>query len=186
MPETGQTFGPCPSLNDLQEQLKASYRANGYEIPDNLPVLIEAYICNRIPEYCTGNESAMAGPVPIGKMLSVSYHNVLMYTKRLLGVDERVPQLQAEQRAAICVTCTENVPRADCSNCHQETLRNLVVRVAGSRGTPYDSQLNVCQVCLCELKGKVHLPLARLLKIAGDAEFSRLPAHCWMVKESAQ
>lgn len=191
MPETGQDFGPCPSLHDLQEQLRASYKANGYEIPDNITELIEAYICNRIPEYCTGNESAMSGPVTLEKMLSVSYHNVLVQTKRLLGIDERVPQSQAEARAYICThsgpngtACPENVSRQDCTGCHQASLRNLVNRISGSRGTPYDSQLNVCRVCLCELKSKVHLPLVRLLKIAGEAEFTRLPEHCWMVKES--
>lgn len=186
MPETGQAFGPSPSLDDLLAQLRASYRANGYDVPPNLAELIEAHICQRIPEYCTGYAPPQAGPLTIGHMLSVTYHNVLVQTKRFIGIDERVPLAQAEARAAVCVSCSENVPRSDCSGCHQATLRNLVVRISGSRGTPYDDRLNVCRVCLCELRGKVHLPLARLLKLAGESEFARLPSHCWMVQESQE
>lgn len=184
MPETGQDFGPSPSLNDLLEQLRSSYRANGYDIPPNLTTLIEAYICNDIPEYCTGDAPPQVGPLSLGHMLSVTYHTVLAQSKRLLGATEQVPLAQAEKRASVCVTCSENVSRADCSGCHQATLRNLIIRIVGSRGTSYDDRLQVCRICLCENRAKVHLSLARLRAIAGDAEFSRLPAHCWMVTES--
>jgi hypothetical protein len=67
--------------------------------------------------------------------------------------------------------------------------------------TPYDDRLNVCKVCLCPLKLKVHTPLkyisahmneavlADLMKVGQpDKELERLgqkneDPKCWIVEE---
>ena len=187
MPETGQTFGPVPDLDGLLRSLEASYRANGYEIPPNLAELVEQFICNDKPEYCTGSE----GPsLDLKQIAKITFHIVAAATKKLVGKDERVSAEQANARAAVCASgapggarCSENVPRTDCTNCNLETLRHIVLNLIGDRKTTNDSQLDVCRACLCELKAKVWLPMSRLEKLMTEEDWARLPAHCWTLKE---
>lgn len=183
MPETGQDFGPYPDTGSLLDALRASYRANGYTAPFDLLARVEAYACAQVPDQCTGSEPAAP---TLGALGHITYHMVAHGTKRLLGIDERVSAEQAERRAAVCVTCTENVPRTDCTNCNLQTLRDLVNKIVGGRKTPHDESLHVCRACLCELKSKVWLPLARLEAMSTVAEREHLPAHCWMRTEAAQ
>jgi hypothetical protein len=180
MPETGQMFGPSPDLEGLIIQLRASYKANGYDIPHNLPELIEAFICADVPNYCNGDAPPS---VDLRKLGAITYHTVMHSLKRFFGSDERVPQELAEKRAAICVTCTENVSRTDCTSCNLSSLRNAIVKIIGSRKTSFDDRLQVCRVCICEVRAKVHLPLSRLEKLSTESELEQLPAHCWQRTE---
>ena len=98
-----------------------------------------------------------------------------------------VPIKVAEKRASICSTCPSNgkgdwtryftVPMASKIKSEIERRNNMKL------STSHDSKLNVCEVCLCPLKLKVHSPLSLILsKIPGEVK-SRLPGHCWILNE---
>lgn len=180
VPESGQTFN---GVNEAQllEMLGYHYRANNWELPSNIRELIENQICDRNRDYCV--DAGGRPPVSPSKALSVAFHLTKEFTSRFVGIDKRVTQERANERAAICVMCTENVPREECSQCNMGIVRDMIVRVAGSRGTPYDDRLNVCRVCLCENRATVHLDAQSLAALTNKQEWEALPSHCWKRKE---
>lgn len=181
VPETGQTFEGV-NESQLLEMLRAHYRANELEFPANIKDLIEQQICEKHRDYCV--DAGGRPPVSPSKMASVAYHLAREYTMRLAGIDKRVTQERANDRAAICVNCTENVPREECTQCNMKVLRDLIVKIVGNRGTPFDDRLHVCRVCLCENKAKIHLSLESLKRLTNKEEWAALPQTCWMKIES--
>jgi hypothetical protein len=103
--------------------------------------------------------------------------------------DAPVPAKQAGDRAAVCVQCTMNTagdftswftkPAAGAIKSQIEKLQ------ARKLSTPHDEKLNVCDVCLCPLKLKVHTPLSFIQANMSEAVLSELQKveKCWIVKE---
>lgn len=186
VPETGQEFNG-PSLDALIQQLLAHYRANGYVEPPDLPLKVESYVCNRVPEYCTGNEpiktSFTAG-------LAHTFHVVFQGTRTLASWAgqrfEKVPIAQAEKRAAACATCAYNQEPEGCTACNIGALRDLTSKIAGNQSTPYDAQLKACKICSCQLVAKTRLPHRVLWPNMSEEQKQQLPAHCWLVTESPE
>lgn len=188
VPETGQKFEGA-SLSGLIENLKAHYHANGYELPDSLPALIEAYVCGEVGEYCDGNASSLPKTERVtGGGLAHTFHVVLQGTKTLIswvaGGGERVSQALADERAATCATCPENVNPEGCTGCNIAELLRIGEKVAGTRKTTSDASLNACRVCSCLLKAKVWIPHKNLWPHMSEEQKLRLPQACWLVKES--
>lgn len=50
--------------------------------------------------------------------------------------------------------------------------------------TPYDSELGVCEACLCPLKLKVHTPLADIVEHMPDFVKADLDPNCWILHEN--
>jgi hypothetical protein len=180
VPETGQLFDAVTESH-LLEKLVKHYKANGLAVPANLPALVEHHICTQATGYCVEHDGTP--PVTPGQMATVAFHLVLEGTRKLVGIAERVTEEQATARALTCAACVENVPREGCSQCNMNTVRDLIVRTVGKRGTQHDDKLNVCRVCLCELRAKVHLPLSRLKAMATPEQWAALPGSCWMKQE---
>jgi hypothetical protein len=103
--------------------------------------------------------------------------------------DPPVPAEQAEGRAAACAACLKNTPgdfttwftqpAADAIKRQQEKLADRKL------ATSKDELINVCSVCLCPLKLKVHTPLAYINAHLSDPvlrELEQVPG-CWMVEE---
>lgn len=100
-----------------------------------------------------------------------------------------VPVEHAERRAAVCVKCPMNtqgdftswftVPAAG-------AIKRQIQRLQERKlATSQDDKLNVCSVCLCPLKLKVHTPLeyikAHMIEsVLGDL---RAVPGCWVVAE---
>lgn len=100
-----------------------------------------------------------------------------------------VAQLKAEDRASICAACPKNgkgdftswftKPAADAITKQIEKLRAMKLN------TSKDSQINICGVCLCPLKLKVHTPIGFIKAHMGHevmAELRMIP-NCWIPKE---
>ena len=88
----------------------------------------------------------------------------------------KVPQDEAERRAAICVACPNNKPLAGiCATCGAWAawLLQLASRVSSS----HDINLFNCSVCGCSNKLSIHLPLESQM----DSRFSAdaAPNECW-------
>ena len=71
-----------------------------------------------------------------------------------------VSEQEANRRAAICVTCPNNVHSfgGSCGSCADRIMRALA-HVVGKRSTPYDHNLGACAICSCSLAAAVHVPL---------------------------
>lgn len=181
VPETGYTLKRS-NWPELQDALVAHYKASGYPLPPDLFENVEAFICANAPDFCEG------GPVTRPKFdLAHTFSVVVQGTRTLsnwlVGGRTYVPQLVAEKRASICVTCVYNTEPQGCTGCNSKVLAEAVQLVVGKRATSFDSRLHACRVCACQLKAKVHLPLANLLKYMPAEQQALLPPHCWLVGE---
>lgn len=187
MPETGQVFSGASS-HQVINQLRASYKANGYPEPANYASMVEAYVCSKVPDYCTGNEPSYK-PVE-----GFTFHTVLqgmrtitswLWQSGLKGARQYAPQAQADKRAETCVGCSFNDEPQGCTSCNASSMKAAIRIVVGDKTTPFDAQLKACRVCQCDTKAKVHFPHKVLYDHMPDDQLAKLPAHCWMLTEKA-
>lgn len=99
-----------------------------------------------------------------------------------------VPEL-ANGRAAVCAACPQNKPGGfeswftkPAAGAIQKQMEKLAER---KLATPHDDQINICQVCLCPLKLKVHTPLKFIKDHMSEAvlkDLLKVPK-CWIVSE---
>lgn len=99
-----------------------------------------------------------------------------------------VAQELADKRAVTCVTCPQNgkgglsryftVPMAALIKARFEKLHQMKM------ATPSDSQLGICEACLCPNRLKVWTPLEFILKHMKDDVKARLDPRCWILSKS--
>lgn len=180
MEATGQEF-TSGSLDGLMSKLLAHYDANDLPPPPNLAVLVENYVCNQTPDYCTGTEPATPVFVPgLKHTAGAIFQGTRTIVAWFKGGKNRVTPQEANQRAVICAGCKFNKPAQDCTICKLNSLLRLSERISGGQKTNYDHQLEACTICSCFLKGKVWMPLDDLLPHMTDAQKEALPTHCWL------
>lgn len=186
VPETGQDFSE-PSLDSLIQKLLHHYKANGYTPPADLPILIEDFVCNRIPDYCTGNEPIK--PRFIAGMAH-TFHMVVQGTRTLISWAgqgfQKVSIERSEVRAEICVSCPNNQEPEGCTACNINGLRDLTDKIAGKQTTKYDGALKACKVCSCQLKAKTRLPIEALWPHMSGEQKAALPERCWLIQEAKE
>lgn len=186
VPQTGQTFRGVSEYQLLCE-LQAHYRANQLPLPDGLNDLIEQFVCEQEPDYCT---DAHGQPIHDGKrtfthnIRTVLQGTATLFTWLVKG-EGLVPAPQAEARASICVGCNFNAEPQGCTSCNSKVMRLAVEKVVGTRRTSFHNQLRSCRICSCQLAAKVHLPLPSILRFMPEEQLSQLPSHCWILKEQA-
>lgn len=88
-----------------------------------------------------------------------------------------VTEAEAERRAAICVSCTQNRKVASCFGC--VAAGTVLAWAVGERKTSQDDKLRQCGVCLCNLSTKLLFPLE-----VTDNTGLKYPDWCW-AKEGA-
>lgn len=100
-----------------------------------------------------------------------------------------VPKEQSSARASVCAACPKN-GQGDFTSwftkpASEMIARHLEKKDAMKLSTPYDAKINVCDVCLCPLKLKVHTPIAYIKAHTSDETISKLSLvpGCWVVKE---
>ncbi len=109
-------------------------------------------------------------------------------------VDAGAPHVdasKADERAAVCVACPKHGEgdfSAWFTKPAAEGIRRLIERAkAVNLTTPHDDKLNVCNVCLCPMKLKVHTPIDIIRNGTTQethAELNAVPG-CWVAKELA-
>lgn len=104
-----------------------------------------------------------------------------------------VPKEQAESRASVCVSC--GPPKTGGHNDREDLSRFFTVPVSEAIRrtlelknhleikTSYDDGLFTCDMCLCPLKLKVHVPKPFLKDHTPPDELAKLPDYCWLKKE---
>lgn len=106
--------------------------------------------------------------------------------------DPPVPAEQSAARARCCATCNKNTP-GDFTTWFTkpaaEAIQKQVERISDRKlSTPEDARLNVCSVCLCPLKLKVHTPLNYINSYLSEGVLKELEkvSGCWIVEERKQ
>jgi hypothetical protein len=96
------------------------------------------------------------------------------------------PELAAK-RAEVCSTCPKNSEKAFLSFFTQpasERLQKMVeARTELHLSTPYDEKLGICQICLCPMRLKCHLPMDVILSKTKPATMAEFPDHCWIKRQ---
>ncbi len=100
-----------------------------------------------------------------------------------------VPPEQSAKRAAVCAACPKNVP-GDFATWFtkpaSEAIRRQLERVKDrALSTPDDAKLNVCEVCYCPMKLKVHTPLPYINAHLTQEVLDQLQggSNCWILAE---
>ena len=88
------------------------------------------------------------------------------------GGGKWVEKQDAERRAAICVTCPHNKEVAGCWGC--KGIMNWLMELIGTHSTSQDDKIHGCDICLCALRAKVHMPLDAI-----DNTGLVYPDYCW-------
>ena len=100
-----------------------------------------------------------------------------------------VPHVLAESRAATCAQCPQNgkgdftawftKPASSSITAQIEKLKQMKL------STSKDSTINICEVCLCPLKLKVHTPVSFIKAHMSTEVLSelRMIPNCWIPKE---
>ena len=177
-PETGQVL-QSDSLHQLVNRVVAHRKANNLPVPFNIEDIVEEALCKERGELCADDS-----PAPVKRTRPVALDLAVRLTRTLVAAGgKRVEsQAEADQRAAICSTCYDNVEPKGCSGCKSGLVRKAVEFIVGARKTAYDNLLKSCQHCGCFNAAQVWLPLDALQKTMSDAENEALPDHCWKRK----
>jgi hypothetical protein len=175
--ETGQTLG-ADSFHQLVARVVAHRKANNLPVPFNISDIVEGDICKHRKELCHGYVPAP----PKNKLITLDLALRLTRTLVAAGGKRVESQAEADQRAAICAMCPDNVEPQGCSGCKSNLIKKAVEFIVGSRETPYDNLLKSCKHCGCFNAAQIWLPLEALQKTMVDGENEALPDHCWKRK----
>lgn len=146
--------------------------------------------CRALPEErrsdcCTYLESAGEVPAVLKRRRLVTLADIIRFLKTMVGwakAGKCVPQEEADRRACICATCPRNsvTSLGGCAGC--TSIAADLFAIIGNRTTKAGDQLHACEVCACENKAQVWVPL-EVLKQNGlpDSEY---PDWCWKREQS--
>ena len=91
---------------------------------------------------------------------------------------------QSQARANICLVCEKNKAAWKFEQPVAQAIKRLVglknslqLRVQGEKS------LGTCEMCGCDLKTKVHVPLDYILRYTDAAELISMPEKCWVITE---
>ena len=195
IPETGKSVSGS-NLNELLARIQSQYAGAGYQVPADIEMKIEAYMCGleRMQGYCEDRVHSIFEKVEKSLIRSGSlahtFHAAVQCLRTLIshigGTGEKITQEKAESRAGVCAGCSKNQDVAGCKNCSKGIIGQLVQRVIGARKTSHDGQLKFCEVCHCYAAAKVWVKHEAIWKHMPESQKKALPEECWIVKEAAQ
>jgi len=100
-----------------------------------------------------------------------------------------VPAELSAKRAVVCAACPKN-GQGDFTTWFTKPAAAAIARqiekVQNRKlSTPSDSQINICEVCLCPMKLKVHTPISFIQSHLNNTIYDDLPRQpmCWIVDE---
>lgn len=170
------------TLNGLKSEVMDVFRANGRTPPENLAILIEEWICRRLPDsFCTHAEyqATRSYPIPTFAQITTRTESAL----RAYRVDRLRPgKDEVLQRASICLQCAENTSAGGCSGCNglrEWVAATIPQTVAGQ------ARLYVCRRSGIMLQAMIHISNKALNPIAVPANYIDAPAACWRHPKSA-
>lgn len=162
----------------LIKRLHEMYRQNGWPIGLEFEQQVEKALCEKHPEECEPDSPKLR------RRRKLTWGDLVRGTKVLLsyvlsGVPIVEPE-EAERRAAICVTCPQNLDFDKPCGGVCAWLMALVRAVTKGRKTSVNDKLKACGICHCLLEGAVQIPLEHQCKGVTESmksEFSEVG--CW-------
>lgn len=96
-----------------------------------------------------------------------------------------VPIEQAQARADVCLKCVRNYQGSWTWNLATSTAiaSQSKLREAMSIKLQNEERLKVCELCGCQLKLKVCVPVKHIHRHTSDQMLNRFPTWCWIRKE---
>lgn len=188
VPETGELVPArgmeVPNYNDLEDVVRAYYRANKLSVPPNLPLLIQDQLCRVIPSrFCADEHGNVLrdGSTVFGFNFDIVKQGTATLVDWFVrGAATRVSSTETVRRSEICRTCSFNQPVPGCTSCNSTALHALVNKIVGGETLTSDAALHGCSICGCSLKAKTRLPLDVLRRHTSEEQLNKFPAHCWM------
>ena len=172
--ETGVKL-TADNFGQLVTRVADHRRANNLPVPFNISEIVEAQVCKQRPELCKG----YVPKPPPNQRLTMNLAVRLTKTLVAAGGKRVEDQAEADQRAAICAMCEDNIEPDGCTGCGSSIIKKTIEFIVGARKTSYDSSLKSCKHCGCFNAAQVWLPLNALQKTITDSENEALPDHCW-------
>jgi hypothetical protein len=159
--------------NSLVEDVRAHLKGNGLPVDPNLSLSMQEFWCR---EVSAENCSEPANP---NMKDTVAMAERFLRTAKafVFSGAEKVPQEEAERRAAICADCPMNVTGNFCTSCFMRNMVASTVAMVSGWKTSKDDKLKACGVCSCDLKIKVHVPKDQMNYKELDGLWAE---KCWM------
>lgn len=176
--ESGMKFS-CSSWDQLIVKLKNHRTANNYDIPINWEAEVEDQVCENCgaEQWCYEDKHPEAAPKTLGLGDVVMFTRVLV--DKFVSGGKNVEAEEATRRAAICVSCPDNVSIGGCKGCNSGRVETAVRRITNSGATKHDNELETCRWCGCFNRAQIWFPLQILQKNMSDDVKESLPKHCW-------
>lgn len=206
-PETGWTAPGWGTFDATVAAIVNHRRANPQHKFSTDPRVVEmeldAYTVHRLQDMPGGQEYILPGAPPPNfhlarlrpRLLAVVAGAKDKIQNAVAGIglwlewfgDKPVAPELAEQRALICVKCPHNGGGDVFQRFNQKTGEELKKIFASMQEekmqTSQDDKLQVCLLCDCPLKAKVHSPLQIILNHLRPEVTERLPDFCWIKAE---
>ena len=191
LPAPANSVGPCTAYGDLLTEVRKRYQVNAVLAPTDLQDKIHEWMCAHIPpHYCEESQAsplraAVRGQLSIGDAVRGARTLAQWTFMRVVGQAERVSLKVANQRASICVGCSQRRPISGCISCTAGHFIALVTKISGGQKLSVPD-IGGCAFCGCGLEGKVWLDKRVILQNLNAEALSRYPTNCWLVREEIQ
>jgi hypothetical protein len=165
IPEFGM-YMESLSWRDLLAKVRGQYGANQVPPPVNLELMIQDYMCRKLPKgFCIGE-------TPEGAKHPLTFWDIKDRTTSMLlrGRRALVPLLQAKSRAEVCANCKQN-DRSMCPTC---IGLNAWARLQTKQSVPgSELWLGVCEVDGVSLVARVNM-------LDAGTRTAEHPEGCWL------
>jgi hypothetical protein len=162
----------------LVDEVRSHMKGNNIPVPPNLSEIMQDWWCKNVSDFNCGEK-----PVPGARDLTALAERFLRTAKSFIfNGGQKVPQEEAERRAAICATCEFNsMDGSFCSGCFLRSLTASAVSMVSGWKTSQDDKLGYCLKCGCKNQLKVFVNREDMdHKDLKDA----WPEHCWMKSDA--
>lgn len=102
-----------------------------------------------------------------------------------------VPREHAQSRADICLQCPWRDDSGDiysklAGNVASIVRRQVELKSMMKLEVDREDELNICGICWCVLKLKVHVPIEFIQQITDEETKNQFPSYCWIKRELDQ
>lgn len=171
-PDTGFVFGlPYKTFEDLEDHVRAYRSQNNMPMIDRFRMVWEAYICANTPgmdmKCCSVEEK-------IARNFKQYWNGAKAFVKStFLGDEAFVEKSVADERAAKCIDCSENIRNIGHSQGQFYSDKFINMQIAGRRSDHHE-KLHTCRVCTCILKAKVFYKDSVVAESLSESEIGAL------------
>lgn len=138
----------------LVDDVRSHLKGNGLPVDPNLSLAMQDWWCKEVSA-----ENCSEPPTPGLRDLTAWAERFLRTAKDyVFKGGQKVPQEEAERRAAICAKCPLNSKDGSfCATCFLRGMTASAVAMTTGWTSSRDSELHYCKNCGCKLALKIHL-----------------------------